>query len=62
MLKEIFEQSKTLKDTISEIIKDEKSFYETFKCLDKYDSIDIVGCGSAYNVGLIYSYLFSKSD
>ena len=59
MLKEIFEE----KDVIKRIISDYDSFdsfVDKLSFLDKYKNIDIIGCGSAYNVGLIGKYLFEE--
>ena len=60
MLKEIYEQPKVLKDTINEYIDSFKSLKKRFKGLEKYTRIDIVGCGSAYHVGLVGASLIKK--
>ena len=60
MLKEIYEQPKVLKDTISEYINSFKDLKKRFKGLEKYTRIDIVGCGSAYHVGLVGASLIKK--
>ena len=60
MLKEIFEQPKVVMDTISEYIHDIKHLNERMAGLEKYDAIDIVGCGSAYHVGLVGKSLITK--
>ena len=60
MLKEIFEQPKVVMDTISEYIHDIKHLNERMSGLEKYDAIDIIGCGSAYHVGLVGKSLITK--
>lgn len=60
MLKEIYEQPKVINDTLQEYTSNIESFYEVFKGLEKYESIDIVGCGSAYHVGLVGKNLIMK--
>lgn len=60
MLKEIYEQPKVIRDTISEYIKDKDTLFEKMAGLEKYDAIDIIGCGSAYHVGLVGKSLFTK--
>lgn len=60
MLKEIYEQPQVIRDTISEYIKDKESLFEKMEGLEKYDSIDIIGCGSAYHVGLVGKSLITK--
>ena len=61
--KEIHETSNTVKSILSKYIKDNKidfsshSFYSKINCINK---INIFGCGSSYNVGLIGKYLFEK--
>ena len=57
MLKEIFEQPIVIKNTINSYIKD---IEKHMKGIEEYDSIDIIGCGSAYHVGLIGKYLITK--
>ena len=52
MLKEINEQPKVFRDTLNYYV-DGYKFKETMPEFKKYDSIHIVGCGSAYHVGLI---------
>ncbi len=56
MLKEIYEQPKVIQDTIKSV----GDIFETFKGLEEYDAIDIVGCGSAYHVGIVGKYLIGK--
>ena len=58
MIKEIFEQPKVIKDTISSKVKDENSvfFDKTIiskEMLEETDRIFIVACGTAYHAGLI---------
>lgn len=60
MLKEIYEQPKVLKDTINEYLKDNCFFMKKLKGFEKYTGIDIVGCGSAYHVGMVGGSLISK--
>ncbi len=60
MAKEIFEQPKAVKDTISPLIKDGKiclpfEFPENF--LKELNRIYIVACGSAYHVGMTAKYI-----
>ena len=59
MLKEIFEE----KDIIEKIIKKYNTIEKLEKklgFLTKYDNITIIGCGSAYHVGLIAKYLLEE--
>lgn len=60
MLKEIYEQPKVIMDTIREYIYDIDHLNERMSGLEKYDAIDIIGCGSAYHVGLIGKSLITK--
>ena len=62
MLKEIYEQPKVIKDTIFEYVDNLDKFKKEFSFLDKYDAIDIVGCGSAYHVGLVGKYLITENS
>lgn len=60
MAKEIFEQPKAVKDTVSPLIKDEKiilpfEFPENF--IKDLKRIYIVACGSAYHVGMTAKYI-----
>lgn len=60
MAKEIFEQPKAVKDTVSPLIKDGRiclpfSFPENF--LEELKRIYIVACGSAYHVGMTAKYI-----
>ncbi|MDE5889010.1 MAG: glutamine--fructose-6-phosphate transaminase (isomerizing), partial [Bacilli bacterium] len=60
MLKEIYEQPKVIMDTIREYISDSVSLNEKMAGIEKYEEIDIVGCGSAYHVGLVGKSLIEK--
>lgn len=60
MLKEIYEQPKVIMDTISEYISNINVLKSKFKSLEEYEIIDIVGCGSAYHVGLVGKKLITK--
>ena len=60
MLKEIYESEDVVQKTINKYAKNIDILNKTFKGLEKYDAIDIVGCGSAYHVGLIGKYLITK--
>lgn len=60
MLKEIYEQPKVIMDSINEYIHDIDTLNEKMKGLESYDEIDIVGCGSAYHVGLVGKSLITK--
>ena len=60
MLKEIYEQPKVIMDTISEYITSYDVMKKKLSFLDKYEEIDIIGCGSAYHVGLVGKSLIEK--
>jgi len=60
MLKEIYEQPTVIMETIGEYIRDIKHLNERMAGLEKYDAIDIIGCGSAYHVGLVGKSLITK--
>lgn len=61
MLKEINEQDKVIKDTISYYFDGSiESLHNNFPNLKKYNKIHIVACGSAYHTGLIGKYLIEK--
>lgn len=60
MLKEMYEQPKVVMDTIKEYITDFKELKNKLSGLEKYDVIDIVGCGSAYHAGMIGKSLITK--
>ena len=59
MQKEIYEEAKVYLDTYNYYVKDNK-FKDTMIDFKKYKNIHIVGCGSAYYVGLISSYLIEE--
>ncbi len=58
MLKEINEQPKVVMDTIRPYLEDIRMLDEYN--LDKYKHITIIGCGSAYHVGLVGKSLSTK--
>ena len=58
MLKEINEQPKVVMDTIRPYLDDINQLDDYH--LDKYKHITIVGCGSAYHVGLVGQSLITK--
>lgn len=62
MLKEIFEQPAAIRDTISPRIRDGKVFLDDLSLSDeavqKLGKVHIIGCGSAYHVGVVGRYLF----
>lgn len=60
MLKEIMEQPKVLRDTISSIVKNKKISDENFPDIRKYNKILITACGSAYNVGMVSKYVIEQ--
>lgn len=54
MEKEMHEQPRVIKDTMSEYLKDDISkFIEAMPDFNKYNKIDIVACGSAMHAGMI---------
>lgn len=61
MLKEIFEQPVAIRETVSPRIRDGKVFFEDLKLTDgqirDLNKIYIIGCGSAYHVGVIGKYV-----
>ena len=60
MAKEIFEQPKAVKDTVSPLIKDGKislSFEFPHNFIEELKRIYIVACGSAYHVGMTAKYI-----
>ncbi len=63
MLKEIHEQDKVFKDTISYYF-DEKieSLEKNFGFIKNFQKIDIVACGSAYHAGMVGKYLLENFD
>lgn len=63
MLKEIHEQAKAVKDTVSGRIKNDMSvnFDDfTYKHLDGVNRISIVACGTAYHAGVVGKYAIEK--
>lgn len=64
MLKEIYEQPKAVLDTISPRIKDDKIVIDELNMTEdeikKLRRIYIVGCGSAYHVGVTGRYIIEK--
>jgi len=64
MMKEIEEQPKALRDTISPRIKDGRIVLDNFSMTEeqikKLQKIHIVACGSAYHVGVIGKYVIEK--
>lgn len=64
MFKEIMEQPKALRDTISPRIKDGRIVLDnvtlTAEQLQKFNRISIVACGSAYHVGVVAKYVIEK--
>ena len=64
MLKEMYEQPKTVTDTISPRIKDNDIVIDELKMTDEQikavRKIHIVACGSAYHTGVTAKYVFEK--
>lgn len=64
MLKEIYEQPKAVLDTISPRIKDDRIVIDELEMSEedirKLKRIYIVGCGSAYHVGVTGKYVIEK--
>ena len=60
MLKEIHEQPRVIMDTIKEYISSYDVMKEKLSFIDKFNEIDIVGCGSAYHVGMVGKSLIEK--
>ena len=65
MLKEIFEQPKSVKDTINSFLKENEIVFPNVKLYDnfikeKLDKIIIVACGSAYHAGLVGKGIIEK--
>lgn len=60
MLKEIYEQPRVVMETVREYVYDIKHLNERMAGLEKYGAIDIIGCGSAYHVGLVGKNLITK--
>lgn len=64
MLKEIYEQPAAVASTLASVTNGESVDFKNFPFTDeeiqKLDRIYIVGCGSAYHVGLMAKYSFEK--
>lgn len=64
MAKEIMEQPKAVRDTISPRIKDGRIVLDnvslTKKDIENFSRIFIVACGSAYHVGVVAKYVFER--
>ncbi len=64
MLKEIFEQSETVRKTLSEYVKQGEIAFEDFNITDRdllrTERIAFIGCGSAYHAGLSAKYVTQK--
>lgn len=60
MLKEIHEQPRVIMDTIKEYIGSYDEMKKRLGFLDKFEEIDIIGCGSAYHVGMVGKSLIEK--
>ena len=61
MLKEIYEEPKVIKETITPLLKfGMESLNDSFPNFKKYNKIQIIGCGSAYHAGLIGKSLIEK--
>ena len=65
MFKEIMEQPKALKDTINPRIRDGRVVLDDIKLskeqLEIFNKIFIIGCGSAYHVGMVGKYVLEKA-
>lgn len=64
MLKEIFEEPEVVRNTINSVTNDGDVVFNAIPFTDedfkKLNRIYIIGCGSAYHVGLIAKYSFEK--
>lgn len=64
MFKEIMEQPKVIRDTVSPRIKDNRIVLDDIKLtadyIKKIDKIYIVACGSAYHVGVVGKYVIEE--
>lgn len=60
MLKEINEEERIVKELYKEYNSLDK-IKNNFKCLKKYNKIDIIACGSAYHVGMIAKYMIEQT-
>lgn len=65
MMKEIEEQPKAIRDTISPRIKDGRIVLDDINLSDEYikniNKIYIIACGSAYHVGMVGKYVIEKT-
>ncbi len=64
MIKEIFEQPKGIKDTLDYFVKNGKIDFEQIGLTDEYlkgiTGVCILGCGSAYHVGVTLRYVIEQ--
>lgn len=64
MMKEIHEQPRVVKDTISCFVKDNRIDFTELNISDEeikgIDNIQIIGCGSAYHVGVVTQYVMES--
>lgn len=61
MLKEINDEPKVFRDMLSQFVCDDiDSLVSSMPDFSKYNSIDIIGCGSAYHAGLIGKNLIEE--
>lgn len=65
MLKEIYEQPKAIRDTVSPLIENGKTrigeyFKESGIEIQSINKIDITACGSAYHTGLVGKYVIER--
>ena len=64
MFKEIMEQPKAIRDTISPRIKNGRVILDEIKLtpeeIKQFNRINIIACGSAYHVGVVAKYIFEK--
>ncbi len=64
MFKEIMEEPKAIRDTIHPRLSDDSIVLDditlTKEQLEKFNKIYIVGCGSAYHVGMVGKYIMEK--
>ncbi|MDP4182508.1 MAG: glutamine--fructose-6-phosphate transaminase (isomerizing) [Bacillota bacterium] len=64
MMKEMFEEPKVIKDTISPRIETDKIVLDNVKItsqdLENIDKIFIVACGTAYHAGVVGKYIIEK--
>lgn len=65
MLKEIFEQPKTVRDTVSPRIRDGKVVLDNIELSAEYlhslKKVSLVACGSAYYVSVLAKYILEKT-